>query len=118
MLFSDKNLQTNINLKIGGKTVEQVGQNCKEKYFKFVGHVIDDKLSWEGHVEHVSKKLASANYAINSSKHFLPLRIRLSIYYIFLNPILSMEIFSGVVQNQNHLRKYKTFRKDVLEILH
>ena len=58
-----------------------VGTNCKEKYFKFVGHVLDDKLTWVGHVEHICKKLASANFAINSSKNFLPLHIRKMIYF-------------------------------------
>ena len=81
MIFSDKNVQTQLELRIGGKSIEQVGTGCKEQYFKFVGHVLDDKLSWEGHVEHICKKLASSNFAINSSKHFLPLKIRLSIYY-------------------------------------
>ena len=77
MLFSDKNAQINLqylNLKIGDKLVEQVGTNCKEKYFKFVGHVLDDRYTWAGHVEHISKKLASANFAINSTKNFLPLK--------------------------------------------
>ena len=49
MIFSDQNLTTNLNqLHIGNQSIEQVGTNCKEQYFKFVGHVIDDKLSWEG----------------------------------------------------------------------
>ena len=37
MLFSDKNLQTDIKdlqIKIGGKILDQVGTNCKEQYFK------------------------------------------------------------------------------------
>ena len=82
MLFSDKTLQLQgLNLKIGDQNIEQVGSNCKEKYFKFVGHVLDDKLSWQGHIEHVCKKLASANFAINSSKNFLPFKIRKTVYY-------------------------------------
>ena len=67
MIFSDQNLETETNgLHIGSQNIDQVGINCKEKYFKFVGHVIDDKLTWEGHVQHTTKKLASANSAINS----------------------------------------------------
>ena len=77
MIFSDQNLETDTNgLHIGSQNIDQVGINCKEKYFKFVGHVIDDKLTWEGHVQHITKKLASANFGINSSKRFLPLKIR------------------------------------------
>ena len=84
MLFSDKKFNSDQQLpdiKIGGKSIEQVGTGCKEKYFKFVGHFIDDKMSWEGHITHISKKLASANYAINSTKNFLPLNIRKLLYY-------------------------------------
>jgi hypothetical protein len=60
---------------------DRVGTNCKEKEFKFVGHVLDDRLTWVGHVEHLSKKLAGANFAINASNHFLPLNIRKMLYY-------------------------------------
>ena len=47
MLFSEG--QSNIgnnSLKIGDTIIEQIGSNCREKYFKFVGHVLDDNLSW------------------------------------------------------------------------
>ena len=84
MLFSENKVdldQEKLNLKIGSQIIEQVGNGCKEKYFKFVGHVLDDKLSWEGHIGHISKKLASANFAINSTKNFLPLKIRKLLYY-------------------------------------
>ena len=75
MLFCDKKSQINLqylNLKIGDKIIEQVGTNCKDKYFKFVEHVLDDKFTWAGHVEHICKKLASANFAINSTQNFPP----------------------------------------------
>ena len=84
MLFSDKIVQLDSkvhNLKLGYKTVEQIGTNCREKYFKFVGHVLDDKLTWQGHIQHICKKLASANFAINSTKNFLPLKVRKTLYY-------------------------------------
>ena len=73
MLFSDKIVQLDSevhNHELGDKTVEQIGTNCRETYFKFVGHVLDDKLTWQGHIEHICKKLASANFAINSTKNF------------------------------------------------
>ena len=63
-----------LKLKINGKDIDQIGNNCKDKYFKFVGHVLDENLTWEGHIEHICNKLASANFAINSSKNFLPHR--------------------------------------------
>ena len=84
MLFTEKNANPDLqglNVKISNIPVDRVGTNCKDKYFKFVGHVLDDNLTWVGHIEHVCKKLSSANFAINSSKNFLPLHIRKMIYY-------------------------------------
>ena len=92
MFFSDKDNDLNalgLKLRIGDADIEQIGSKCKEKYFRFVGHVLDDKLSWQGHVQHISKKLASANFAINSTKHFIPFKIRKSLYYTMFDAHLN-----------------------------
>ena len=84
MFFEGKNEKINLqglNLKIGNQLIDQVGTSCKEKYFKFVGHVLDDKLTWSGHLDHICKKLASANFAFNSTKNFLSLKVRKMLYY-------------------------------------
>ena len=63
--FSEKNAKLNLEnlqLKIGEQTIEQVGSNCNEKYFKFVGHVLDDKFTWTGHVEHICKKTCQCKF--------------------------------------------------------
>ena len=65
MLFEGKNERTDLqglDLKIGNQIIEQVGSNCKEKYFKFVGHVLDDKLTWGGHLEHICKKTCKCQF--------------------------------------------------------
>ena len=112
MMFSDKNLDIGTNtLQIGDQTIEQIGSNCKEKYFKFVGHVLDDKLSWEGHIEHIAKKLASANFGINSSKNFLPPQIRKTLYYSLFDSHLNFgNLFWGCARSKN-LKKIETLQK-------
>ena len=114
MLFSERNAQVNLqylNLKIGDKIVEQVGTNCKEKYFKFVGHVLDDKFTWVGHVEHMCKKLASANFAINSTKNFLPLKIRKTLYYSLFDSHLNVgNLLWGCADNKM-LNKVENLQK-------
>ena len=92
IIFADQTLQTGtLNLHIGNQTIEQIGTNCKEKYFRFVGHVLDYNLSWEGHIQHIAKKLASANFGINSSKNFLPLKIRKTLYYSLFDSHLNFD---------------------------
>ena len=112
MLFSEE--QSNIgnnNLKIGDTIIEQIGTNCREKYFKFVGHVLDDNLSWEGHIDHICRKLASANFAINSSKHFLPLQIRKTLYYSLFDSHLNFgNLLWGCAKNK-FLRRVENLQK-------
>ena len=114
MLFSEKNTQINLqflHLKIGDKNVEQVGSKCNEKYFKFVGHVLDDKFTWVGHVEHICKKLSSANYAINSTKNLLPTKVRKTLYYSLFDSHLNFgNLLWGCAANK-FLNKIENLQK-------
>ena len=62
---------SNLKLNIGGEVVERIGSDCKKKFFKFVGHHLDEFLTWEHQINHVQSKLASSNYALACSKAFL-----------------------------------------------
>ena len=117
MLFQDKKLNSNVNtlqIKIGEQIVEQVGSNCKEKYFKFVGHVLDDSLSWVGHIEHICKKLASSNYAINSTKNFLSKRVRLTLYHSLFDSHLNYGNLLWSCSNKKSLDKIENLQKKCL----
>ena len=114
MLFEGKKEKTNLeglNLKIDGKIIDQVGSNCEEKAFKFVGHVLDDKLTWSGHIEHICKKLATANFAINSSKNFLPLKIRRTLYFSLFDSHLNFGSLLWGCAEQKLLKKIETLQK-------
>ena len=91
--------------------VEQVGTGCKEKYFKFVGHVLDDKFTWVGHVEHICKKLASANFAINSTKHLLPLKIRKTLYFSLFDSHLNFGNLLWGCADKKNLKKVEISQK-------
>ena len=112
MLFSDQSIPTSSsNLYIGNQAVEQVGTNCNDKYFKFVGHVLDDKFTWEGHIQHVIKKLASANFALNSSKNFLPLKIRKTVYYSLFESHLNFGNLLWGCAQKKYLDKIENLQK-------
>ena len=83
ILFREKKMQVNfenLNLKIGHEKIERIGNECKTKFFKFVGHHLDEHLTWDSQINHVSGKLASANYAIARIKNFLPRHVRMTLY--------------------------------------
>ena len=67
-------------LLIGNEPIARIGEGFKDNSFKFLGHHLDENLSWSHHLSHVNKKLVSANFALSRSKDFLPKRILQNIY--------------------------------------
>ena len=114
MIFSDKEFDSvslGHTLKIGNQLIEQIGSKCKVNYFKFVGHVIDDKLAWDGHIQHICRKLSSANFAINSTKKFMPLRIRKTLYYTIFDAHLNFGILLWGCAKNKFTKKVENLQK-------
>ena len=81
ILFNKQGCHVHLGeLYIGGESIDRIGENCKENSFKFLGHLLDENLTWSHHVNHVHKKLVSANFALSRSKAFLPSKVLQSIY--------------------------------------
>ena len=58
-------------------------------------------MSWQGHVQHICKKLSSANFAINSTKNVIPLKIRRSLYFTMFDAHLNFgNSLWGCAQNK------------------
>ena len=109
ILFRTKSMAVNpsmYSLKLDGKAIDRIGTNCTESSFKFVGHYLDEFLSWDNHIKHVSSKLSSANYAIWSSKNFLPYNIRKTLYNTLFKSHLEFEILA-----KSKLKKIITLQK-------
>ena len=85
---------SNYSLKIGNECIERIGHDCEEKSFKFLGHHIDENLSWEFHISHVKKKLATANYFINNTKNYIPIHIRKILYNSCFRPHMEFGILA------------------------
>ena len=114
MLFrpKSKNIDfSNLTLKIGNSDIDRIGAGCKETGFKFVGHVIDEFLSWDDHLKHVTSKLSSANYALSKSKNFLPLKARKLAYNSLFRPHLEFGILAWSCALQGKLHQIVNLQK-------
>lgn len=105
MIFSssqnDENL-LNFSLSVGGIKIERIGSDCPTKYFKFVGHHLDDKLSWQWHIGALRRKLSFTNYTIGKLKHFAPVEIKRLLYFA----LFESQISFGIVSYGHSLRKF------------
>ena len=96
MVFRDKKMHFDENafkLKIGTEQLKRVGDNCKDKFFKFVGIKLDEHLTWDHQISHVYRKLISGNFVLNRCKNFLPINIRRLIY----NSLIQSHLEYGVL---------------------
>ena len=99
------------NLKIGNEEIKRIGNNCPDKYYKFVGIRLDEFLTWEHQTNHVSSKVASATFALNQVKNFLPQYIRKIIYNCLVRTHLEYGILIWGINKSKNINKIITLQK-------
>lgn len=72
---------------------------------KVLGIYIDDRLTWNDHIEHVSKKLNSAFFAIAQLKSRMTNDCLLNVYYALVQSVLSYNVIIWG-QSSNWLRVF------------
>ena len=84
------------NLSINNKIIKRVSQT------KFLGVIIDDKLSWKPHILSLNKKLSSACGRIYRIKKFLPESLYKQIYHSLFESHLgyAISVWGGIPNNQ------------------
>ena len=87
LLFNCKNGE-NLNITINSVAIEQV------KEIKYLGIILDDKLSFKSYILEITKKLNQCNRAIAYLKQYLPTFMLFKLYYSFGHSHLSLHILS------------------------
>ena len=77
ILFKPKNQHCHYPpLIFGGRNIDRIGKGCSESAFKFLGHWVDENLSWDYHTSKMANKLNSANYAISKISSKFPFKVK------------------------------------------
>ena len=90
------NTENDLNLEIDGIPIKQVTET------KFLGVIIDDKLSWTPHIEKLTKKLNSICGRIYRIKNSLPSQLYKQIYHTLFESHLGygITVWGGVSINK------------------
>ena len=82
-IFSSKNKpHPNICINIDGETINETAKT------KFLGVIIDNKLSWKDHILYISGKLARGTGVLLKVRRYLMKETLISLYYSFVYPYL------------------------------
>ena len=60
--------------------IKNISNDDDEKYFKFLGFRMDNKLTWKHHTKHIKNKLSTANYILSASKNKFTSEIKKLLY--------------------------------------
>ena len=99
MIFKPKGDNANrdeLDLKLCGRSIKRV------KETKFLGVIIDEKLSWIPHVNYLAKKLKSCAGIINRIRDCIPPSMYKSIYHTLFESHLSygITVWGGIPKNR------------------
>ena len=82
LIFSNKEITSEDAITVRGVNVK------REREVKFLGVLLDDSLSFDGHINMVCSKMSKSLGVIGRTSGFLPLSTRLKLYYSLLYPYL------------------------------
>lgn len=103
--------QDTTKLKLNEFTIEEVSET------KFLGVIIDNRLSWIPHIENLHKKLKLATGVLSRIKHNIPTENLKSIYHALFESHMTycITVFGGV--SNVHLEKLFRTQKHCIRIL-
>ena len=85
---------------------------------KFLGIMIDDKLTWSKHIDYIHSKLSRSLYAINRSRYLVPPKYLKKLYDSLVHPYLSYGIALWGGTCKSYLNKICISQKKALRHIH
>ena len=84
IVFSKKKLTEDLPpISVNGSHIERVNS------IKFLGVIIDDKLSWNNHINHIKNKVSKSIGMLSCARKNLNPETLLKLYFAFIHPYLS-----------------------------
>ena len=84
---------------------------------KFLGVIIDNKLSWKLHIDNICKTVSRNVGVINKLKHFFPTRILFMLYSTLILPYINNGILAWGNANKSDLNRLLLIQKKAIRIV-
>ena len=100
-----------LSIKFNGKKLIPVN------FVKYLGMFLDNHLSWDYHINQLSKKLSRANGILAKLRHNAPIETRIQVYYaIFYSHLIYGYLLWGLTSEKN-LNTIRILQKKCIRII-
>ena len=111
MVFTRKKNKINIQISIEGNKLDRVDET------KYLGVLLDHKLSWKDHANYITNKVSKASYIISKIRHYVDLPILKMIYYSLVHPHLNYCLTAWGGTCNTTLKPLITVQKRIVRIM-
>ena len=80
MLFTNRNRPESISLTVNNEIINEVSET------KFLGVIVDNKLSWEAHINYISQKVSKSISILKMLKYTFPTNALKTLYHSLIYP--------------------------------
>lgn len=94
IFHSSRRLIVPINIQIFDYKTNKFLPLDQKNYVKYLGVLLDSKLSWKPHIDYISGKISRMAGIFSRLRHFIPKRTLIKMYNSILQPILTYGIAS------------------------
>ena len=111
MTISNRPLPSPPNISLNSLTIPNK-QSCK-----FLGVIVDDRLSFNHHIDYITKKVSKSNGILYRIRNFLPPQVLKSLYYTFVYPYLiyCIPVWGGTYET--HMKPLFIMQKRTIRII-
>ena len=89
----------------------------RKNYVKYLGVLIDSKLTWQDHISYISSKISKTVGIISRLRHFVPIDILANIYRSLIQPYLLYGLTVWGQAAQTYLEKLLILQKRAMRFI-
>ena len=113
LLFKPKNGRNSekIFLNINGKPIQE------KEYAKYLGILIDNKLTWEYQMQHIDSKIVKGNSILAKLRHYVPKHVLHNLYNAFIQPYINYGALTWGTCANTHMEKIEKKHNKTIRII-
>ena len=111
MLFTNRTRPQAISLNINGHSINEISET------KFLGVMLDNKLSWDVHIKYIAKKISKSVSILRMLKHTFPSSALKTIYHSLIYPYYNYCNIIWGCATSTHLEPIILLQKKCIRII-